>query len=138
MTSHTVNLLFILCPGWRKKGSLITEVADQRAFGFYSRTCPLLVCDGVNNNLFIVSDEGCMRTGRMKTESPHSLPHHWASCQGRYLDGEQLVLWICSLRLRLRIQGRAAGEVHRSDRSTHFFSVLLFDNNWDFLSPRES
>ena len=48
------------------------------------------------------------------------------------------VLWICSLRLRLRVQGRAAGEVHRSDRSAHFFSVLLFDNNWGFLSPRES
>ena len=113
VTSHTVNLLFILCPGWRKKGSLITEVADQRAFGFYSRTCPLLVCDGVNNNLFIVSDEGCMRTGRMKTESPHSLPHHWASCQGRYLDGEQLfsgfVACVCGWEYRAVLQVRYTG-----------------------------
>ena len=100
-------------------------MADQRAFGFYSRTCPLLVCDGVNNNLFIVSDKGCMS-------------HHWAACLGRYLDGEQLVLWICGSHLWLRVQGSAVGEAHRSDRSAQFSSVVLFDNNWGFQSPRES
>lgn len=113
-------------------------MADQGAFGFYSRTCPLLVCDGVNNNLFIVSDKGCMRTGRMITESPHSLPHHWAACLGHYLDGEQLVLWICGSHLWLRVQGSAVGEVHRSDRSAQFSGVVLFDNNWGFQSARES
>lgn len=74
----------------------------------------------------------------MITESPHFLPHHWAACLGRYLDGEQLALWICGACLWLRVQGSAVGEAHRSDRSAQFFSVVLFDNNWGFLSPRES